>query len=176
MLDLPRAAFSRLPRASDPLHLPVSKPVGVLARTFQGVTPSFHPSEYQFSGISAVHSLFSYKRVALFPWSIAINIAVYLLYIFYTAAIRIKATKNWAARNFLTAQLSAEKRLHSFLMAADAIYGIAFKCFLNTLVLLPQLYTVPSSAGPQMRGRYGNPCGTRSGAEPRSRAVTARAA
>ena len=94
---------------------------------------------------------------------------------FYTAAIRIKATKNWAARNFLTAQLSAEKRLHSFLMAADAIYGIAFKCFLNTLVLLPQLYTVPSSAGPQMRGRYGNLCGTRSGAEPRSRAVKARA-
>jgi hypothetical protein len=39
---------------------------------------------------------------------------VYLLYIFYTAAIRIKATKNWAVRNFLTAQLSAEKRLHRF--------------------------------------------------------------
>lgn len=93
MLDLPRAAFSRLPRASDPLHLPVSKPVGVLARTFQGVTPSFHPSEYQFSGISAVHSLFSYKRVALFPWSTAINIAMYLLYFSYTDAIRIRATK-----------------------------------------------------------------------------------
>ena len=94
MLDLPRAAFSRLPRASDPLHLPVSKPVGVLARTFQGVTPSFHPSEYQFSGISAVHSLFSYKRVALFPWSTAINIAVYLLILLLYGCNTYKSNKN----------------------------------------------------------------------------------
>jgi len=39
---------------------------------------------------------------------------VYLLYIFYTAAIRIKATKNWAVKKFFTAQLSAEKRLRRF--------------------------------------------------------------
>ena len=96
-------------------------------------------------------------------------------YYSFGVLLMAEATKNWAVRKFFTAQLSAEKRLHSFLMAADTIYGIAVKYFLNTLVLLPQLYTVPSSAGPQMRGRYGNLCGTRSGAEPRSRAVKARA-
>ncbi|HEZ7987437.1 MAG TPA: hypothetical protein RWO09_10990 [Ruminococcus sp.] len=41
-------SLSRLHRASDKISFPIM-PVGVSGEAFQGVTPSFHLSDYQFS-------------------------------------------------------------------------------------------------------------------------------
>lgn len=41
-------SLSRLHRASDKIGFPIM-PVGVSGKAFQGVTPSFHLSDYQFS-------------------------------------------------------------------------------------------------------------------------------